>query len=268
MPGGTPRPDEAKPRWKGPGTVAATLDQMKARISALLAKAESTTHEKEREAFVEKAESLMLKLGIEAAELEASGERKADKIVEQRLEWNGGFSMVMPGFVTELALGFGNITVLRSKGWKQRQLFTWVIGFEADVNTFVQLLTSLEQQSRSALKVFQKEHAEERSWMGRGPAYVQSRSFISGFGSECGKRLGDLRRRVQAEEPVSTGAALVLAEKQPQIDQWVRGHYTVKLGKSRDMMASHSGRTGGREAGRRADLGHNRVGGSRGAVEQ
>ena len=248
--------------------MAATLEQMKARISALLAKAESTTHEAEREAFVEKAESLMLKLGIEAAELEASGERKADKIVEQRLEWNGGFSMVMPGFVTELALGFGNITVLRSKGWKQRQLFTWVIGFEADVNTFVQLLTSLEQQSRSALKVFQGEHAEERLWMGRGPAYVQSRSFISGFGSECGKRLGDLRRRVQAEEPVSTGAALVLAEKQPQIDQWVRGHYTVKLGKSRGRMASHSGRAGGREAGRRADLGHNRVGGSRGAVEQ
>ena len=104
--------------------------------------------------------------------------------------------------------------------------------------------------------------------MGRQEQAIHSRSFIAGFGSECGYRLAALRRRVQAEEPVSTGAALVLAEKQPQIDQWVRGQYTVTPSKSRGMMASHSGRTGGREAGRRADLGHNRVGGSRGAVEQ
>ena len=68
------------------------------KIAKLLAKAERTDNEHERDAYTQQAERLMLKLGIERAELESAGEVKAEDIVEVTREWTGNYAITMvPG---------------------------------------------------------------------------------------------------------------------------------------------------------------------------
>lgn len=246
--------------------MAYTIEQMKDKIAKLLAKAEGTTNEHERDAFNEQAERLMLRLGIEKAELEAVGEVKPEDIVEVKREWHGNYSIVMLPFTYDLARGFGNLTILQSSNYNGMLRTSFIIGHKSDVEEFTRLLDSLALQVMSALKRWQKEHREERRYLTDMEKYVQHRSFISGFGSEVRRRLTAERR--EEEQAASTGAALVLASKDERIVAWVQETYPT-VGKARGGAQVYSSRAAsdGASAGRSADLGHKGVGGSGKALE-
>lgn len=236
-----------------PARTEADLNKMKDRIRKMLRQAEGTNNEHERDTFNEAAEKLMIKLGIARAELEAEGEVRAEEIVEVVREWRGNYSIVMVPFVSDVAYGFGNLTVLQSNhGAMLRK--TYVIGFKSDVEAFLTLIDSLALQVLSALRVWQRDNAEARRGLTDMQKYVQHRSFITGFGHTVSNRLS--ANRTVAEDHASTGAALVLASKKDRIGSWIDETYP-KVGKARGGMQYHSsiGMEAGREAGHSANLG-------------
>ena len=235
------------------------IEDMKTKIAKLLAKAEGTDNEKERDSFNAKAEKLMLKLGIQRAELESAGEVKPEEIVEVVREWTGNYSIVMVPFTHSVASGFGNLTVLQQNVSAMLRR-TFIIGHKSDVEAFTTLLDSLSLQAMSALHRWQREHAEERRGLTDMEKYVQHRSFLAGFGQEVGNRLGREQRQVKKEEHISKGAELVLASKMDRVTNWVDETYgELKTSRGGMKYGDREARAAGRDAGKNADLGHKSV---------
>jgi hypothetical protein len=241
------------------------LAKQKDKIAKILAKAEGTTNDHERDTFLAAAEKMMLRLGIERAELESAGTIKAEEIVEQKRNWTGNYSITMVPFVHRLAQAWGNLTVLQSVNHNGMLRTTFVIGHKSDVEDFLQLVDSLHLQVMSALKRWQRDNREERRYYTDMEKYVGNRSFIEGFGYTVAKRLREERHAEEAQ--ASPGAALVLVSKQERVDAWKDENYgTLRPGrggaKSSDSGAFYSGAIEGRSA----NMGHKGIGGSAGEL--
>lgn len=228
------------------------LAKMKSKIEKLLAKAEGTDSEEERESFNEAAERLMLKLGIERAELESEGAVKPEDIVQEHIHFDDNYSSEKVKFVYSLALGFGDLTCLQTTRTVKPYRTIHIIGHKTDVKMFLILANSMLLQATSGLHRFQRENAEERRLMSDWDRYVQNRSYLSGFASEVQKRLRDLRKN----EPVTSGAELVLANKQEKIDNWVADNIgETRKGRGGNKAHDSVGYINGRVAGSEAALG-------------
>lgn len=228
-----------------------TPSKMKEKIEKLLLKAERTDNDHERDAYTAQAQRLMLKWGIEAAELEARGEAKTEDVVEVHRTWDHPLATIWVTFTGDVAHGMGNLKVLRS-GSRNRHT-AYAIGHETDVENLWTLMDSLERQATAAMKAWWKT-AEERTWgLTAFEAYKVKREFVRMFGVAVSQRLRQQREEVQSE--ASTGAALVLVGKRARVDEWVSNKYT-KLGKGRGTQRGFSGGTAGWAAGQQADLGN------------
>ena len=173
--------------------------------------------------------------------------------MEKHRDFPGNYSIVMVPFAWEVAAGYGNLTVLNASFRDSLKRRIYVIGHESDVDTYLQLLDSLTLQVRTALRVWQRENADARRNLTDMEKYVQHRSFISGYGHTVRTRLEALR--AEAERYVSTGAELVLVEKQAKVDEWVENKYPDLKAKNSNMRWSLAGAMAGREAGAKADIG-------------
>lgn len=265
----TPEPEqapEAEPVDNEPkaGSKQFDVSAMKRKISSLLQKAERTDNEAERDAFNAKAEQLMLRLGLNQAELEAAGEKKAETIIEERLHWESVYAKDMVHLAGLICSGLGNLTTLQSGRWARASVY--IIGHKSDVELAVKLIRSLELQVTSALAVWQKANREERKGLNNYDKLVGNRSFMKGFGLTVSNRLATERTQVESE--ASTGAALVLASKMDRVTAKVEEMYP-KLGKARGGNARYSSlaMADGRKAGQTADIGHKRVGGKKGELQ-
>lgn len=242
------------------------VEALKVKIAKLLAKAERTDNEHERDAFNAQAERMMLRLGIEKAELEAAGEVKPEEIVEVTREWRGNYSIVMVPFVSNVARGFGNLTILQNKSRNGMLRTTFIIGHKSDVEEFCRLLDSLALQVMSALKRWQRDNREDRAWMTDMERYTGNRSFITGFGWAVEARLR--AERTEEEATASTGAALVLASKEERIQGWMdEAHPNLRPGRGGARTHSHMASAAGQSAGQNASLGNKSVGGGRQALQ-
>lgn len=238
------------------------LASMKDKIAKLLAKAEGTDNDEERDAFNAKAEKLMLQLGIQAAELEAAGEVRPEEIVEVVREWTGNYSIVMVPFTAQVADAFGNLNILSSKNYNGMVRRTYIIGHKTDVDSFTTLLDSLAVQAMSALRRWQKANIEERRYLTDMEKYVQHRSFLDGFGREVAKRVSAERK--QEEKGISTGAEIVLASKMEKVAGWTQEKYgDLKVGKGGAQTFDAGAYRDGSTAGRDANLG----GGAKGEIK-
>lgn len=237
-------------------------DSLKAKIAGLLAKAERTTNEHERDAFNAKAEELMIKYGIEQAELQAAGKVKAEDIIEIKLEFGGIYAVIMPTFAWYVTQSLGNLTLLRAKSWDGKTHYAHVIGHKSDVEAAQLLINSLQLQAMSGMKRWWKTF-ELRPLLSGMEAYKARREFIRQFGRGAAERIREERRTEEVE--VSTGAALVLASKQEAVDKFVQDNYSVSKGRG-GAQGSAFGGAAGRAAGRQANVGTTSVGGSRKAL--
>jgi hypothetical protein len=236
--------------------------KIKTKIELLLAKAEGTDNEHERDAYTAKAQRLMLEWGIEEADLEARGEVKPEAVVQQHRDYHGQFSMAMPGFANDIARGMGNLKVIKSGSKSDWRVY--VIGHETDVANFWTMMDSLERQALHGLKVWWAS-TPDRAWLITATEkWKARRSFIMAFGSTCGARLRRLREEVQVE--ATPGAALVLVSKDERVAAKVEELYP-SLRNGRSLQMGYSGAAAGREAGLRAHLGGKEVGtGTAGAL--
>lgn len=240
------------------------VESWRSKIAKLLAKAESSTHPAERDAFMAKAEQMMLRLGIERAELEAVGDATKEQIVEVQREWRGNYSIVMVPFVQSVSIGFGGLQIFQAT-YSATRRWTYIVGPKSQVDEFLLLIDSLHIQVMAALKAFQRETVEERRYMTDMEKYVQHRSFISGFGDEVRRRLQKMRN--QEEATMSTGAALVLVDRKNDIDEWVSTNYG-RTSKARGGIqnSSYTGTAAGARAGQKATLNQKGVGSTQSAL--
>lgn len=236
-------------------------ESMKSKIAKLLAKAEATDSDHERDTFMAKAESLMLRLGIEAAELEAAGEVKPEEIIEAHRDWRGNYSITMVPAVYRVMKAYGNLEMFRVD-FSAMLRRTVVIGHKSDVEGFFMLIDSLALQSQSALRRWQKEHREERRWLTDMEKYNQHRDFLEGFFVAVAKRIRV--EKITEEATASPGAALVLVSKGELVKDYVKTQHD-DLKPHRGGRTSYdgdlSGYVGGVVAGREANLGERALGG-------
>ena len=138
-----------------------TLDK----VSALLAKAESTDSEHEASALREKAYELMARYGIEQVEL--AEKRKAQKqkkeaVIEWRTVFEGRpYMKQQTRLAAAIARGMGTVKVLRQTLDTHHEQ-VWVFGYESDVAAFRVLLDSLRLQALSAMNAWWKAEGHEQ----------------------------------------------------------------------------------------------------------
>lgn len=231
------------------------MTDIESTIAKLLAKAEGTTNQHEAEAFMAKAEELMLKHGIERAQLEAkaTGVKKTTPIVTKRIRIKdgSGYALAFLQIGFEVGPSF-NVRVLQSSVHGSNDKMLWLIGHEDDVADAETLWTSLRTQAQpAAVAWWRREGKPAQPWASDNDAYLARREFIFGFAAGAGSRLRETRNRVVAE--AGSGAELVLVDRSKAVDRWVEEN--LKVGKGRATSRRTGGydaRSAGREEGRKA----------------
>lgn len=221
------------------------MTDIESTIAKLLAKAEGTTNQHEAEAFMAKAEELMLKHGVERAQLEAKqvgATKKTTPIVTKRIHIKdgSGYALAFLAIGHEVGPVF-NVRTLQSSNSYDNSKTLWLVGHEDDVADATTLFTSLMAQAQpAAVAWWRKEGKPAQPWASDNDAYLARREFIFGFARGAGSRLRETRNRVVHE--AGSGAELVLVDRKQAVDNWIDEN--MKLGKGR----SSSRRTGGYDA--------------------
>jgi hypothetical protein len=243
------------------------MSSLREKIAGLLAKAERTDNEHERDAFTAKAEELMLKYGIEQAELESLGKVNPEDIIEIKMEFTTQHDAILGGFALKICNALGSLFVLQSRGRKNRQIFIHIIGHKSDVHAAEALLYSLYNQATSAVarwsRVMLKEDYNYK-WADSKVRWRARRQFVVSFGDGAAARIRS-ERAVQEGE-ASVGASLVLVSKQERVNDWVNSTYKLKKSKSHGIYGSHMGAAAGREAGYNSNVGTTGIGGRKGEL--
>lgn len=240
---------------------------MEEKIAKLLRKAEGTNNAAEAEAYTKKAESLMLKLGIEEAviraKMEGESEAPTAKIIEERMHFRGSYAQGLQMMACSIGNGMG-LRTLVSKSYNGSERTAYLIGFEKDVKRTVELVQSLQLQVSAAQTAWWRSFdPEEKHWMSGMEKFKARREFIISFGRAVERRLREQREQFETE---STGTELVLVNQRKKIDDWVDDKYTLRKSGGRGLDGSYSGRAAGYAAGQRASLGGSAVSGGRTAL--
>lgn len=239
-------------------------------IAALLAKAEATHSQEESEAFMAKAEALMVKYAIDAATLAArEGARKSEEIRTEGITFRGTYEkpLLLGSFVVMLAFSDSLVAFKRDVPGYDGQPSgkrLMISGYASDVESVLILISSLQMQAMGAMeewwRVAGKRQADHEGIPNR-ERLLRRRGFIQGYLTESARRLRAVRTRVTAEASSTPGTALALLDRQRSVQAWVAAQHGP-MGKGRAWKGpDHTGSAAGRRAGASADIGQSRLGG-------
>jgi hypothetical protein len=216
-------------------------------IRALLAKAERTENEHERDAYNAKAAELMAKYGIDHAVAAKAGRTGTEQIVTRTLQPEDPFARIKATVLCWIARPHNVESFIRTSGRAFKSVT--LVGYESDVEMVEMLFTSLLLQINTGI---------HRRVPGEGQqAASYRRSYILGFGTKVQERMNESRTRATRE--AGTGTDLVLADRYAVVKAYLtREHGTMRTTKI--SIGQHGGYRDGREAGARADIGGARVG--------
>lgn len=228
-------------------------DKIAAKIAALLAKAESTNSEHERDTLLAKATELQFKYAIDEAMLRATSAASAQEIVMIKLcqEKN------TPTIKAKRILADGLAKLNRCFSYLAGgRAYMAIHGTRSDTSFVEQMYVSLVLQMEHAMF-----HAE--STRPAGEALGSWRiSFAYGYVGRVLARLQEAQSRMEAD--VEPGALVLVRDQTDRIRDSLLGD-GMKFRKGAG--AKHRGSLAGSQAGRRAadsaDLGGTRVGSSR-----
>lgn len=247
------------------------------KVLKLLAKAESTTSA-EAEALLAKATQLMEREAIDEAMLAAAQGHETDEIGTKRFVFGKTYAKQQQELAFAIGRAFGFRLLQSSDSYAKTRTATWV-GWGSDIRRAEVLLTSLLIQQAREAKAFIKPWREANKAACRQDRLLRHYTecdFMTGFASGVQTRLLQVRRETRVDAKASqgdggTGMELVLVSREKQVDEWYDKRYG-KLRRGRSdrswRTGAHAGRAAGHEAGQRADLGGNRVGGTRGELER
>lgn len=180
------------------------------KINALLAKASATTVAAERETFMEAAERLMVKWGVDDAMLLDAEQRAVKRarvqIEQRRYRVEGTSASLLAELVAaRAAAGLGPIRGLISRG----SHYWWAVGYTDDLARVEMYVPHIVRQARDAWKAHLRNY------------YFNQRdrvAFFESFGWAVRHRLEAMFRAEAAE---SSGAALVLAGRAEAVSEFV-----------------------------------------------
>jgi hypothetical protein len=228
-----------------------TTESIKDKILKLLALAESSNPH-EAELATAQAEKLMIKWGIEEAELQARGKAVVDDIITEHRYYSGDYGKTWVMFANAICQGLGNVRLLHNKEpWSSRRA-AFIIGHKSDVDRANMLLDSLEKQGQSAMKAWWKT-APEREWMTPMQGFKARREFLLSFSLTVMRRLKDVRRDVVRSS--APGTDLVLVSREKRVDAYTQEKYNPHRHIDRTERTIY-GRHAGRIAGESASLGN------------
>lgn len=227
------------------------------KVAALLAKAEGTDNAHEAEAYMAKAEELMLKHNVEMAQVQAKrpGVRVAEEIIIEKIRVEGQFTKAMVTFSAVVAEPFSlkayQQLVDKKPGVKEHG-YAWLVGHRSDVEQAAALCRSLLTQCIAQEKHWWRTEGDAlTSWQKPSQRYISRREFYFAFGSGARSRLAETRNRVVKE--TGGGAELVLVDRAKKVEDWVNENMGKARAAKNNMQAgSMEARVAGYAAGRDA----------------
>jgi len=227
-------------------------------IKKLLDKANhANTSSDERDAYNAKAAKLMLQWGIEEATIADADRAQQEAIVNVTVVTNfpKGYSFEGSTITVEVAsaLNCAAYFLRRPNG----KVDANVVGFASDVALARQLAESISLQCTLALNT-EMRTTYFPSYMNGTDRFNHRRSFVRGFAHAVGQKLAETRR--QFVEETGPGTDLVLVSRKTKVDTWV--DQNLDLGRTAPRKVAPNGLVAGAAAGRRADVGQDRVGGN------
>lgn len=220
-------------------------------IRALMAKAERTDNEHERDAYLAKAQELMFKHAVSEGMLAAAGNRSAEDRITMKTIFADSKGQQFIKARRELWWGLADLNRIKIvvTGRNGRDA-TWAYGYVADLEFVEIMYASLDVQLTRALAANRPSGAT-RSW---------AVSFAHGYVRRVIARLRDAQAAQMAGSDVP-GTALVIRNRKDDVDAYVAERLNnlrrVRMTTSNNDMGGYNA---GAAAGNQADLGGRRVG--------
>lgn len=237
-------------------------------VRKLLASAESEAllgHVEAADGFRNKAMSLMVAHGLSDA-MVAAGQHRDDKPIQVAIETPNPYSRDKQYLIFRVARGLG-VQCVRITGTKTSML----VGFSEDIERVEMLYTSLLVQAFGEMNKIDAEAViPVHRWLTpaqkRSERAAYNRSWLQGYSIIVGERLEDAQRRAAQEYETQTGKSteLVVVDRKDRVELAYKNAFPKVHTQRRNL--SGQGRNAGKEAGRRADIGNKRVGGTRAAL--
>lgn len=230
-------------------------DSIITRIEALLAKAESTGYGPEADAYLAKAQELMVKHSIDSAMLRSQDDKaKASEVILVEIRTAARNSKSGPRLLSLLTvIARHNFCRTFRKGSSG---LCAIVGFPEDIERVRTLYALISMQ-------MQTEATRQMRLQPSGQGGHKFRmGFYDGYCIAVSARLEQAAASANAaaKEEYGQAGALVLRDKKALVNQ----HESLQnLQSQRVSAGSWSGINAGRDAGFRADIGNTRVGGQR-----
>ncbi|MCB0976267.1 MAG: DUF2786 domain-containing protein [Acidimicrobiales bacterium] len=225
------------------------------RVSALLAKAESTDFPDEAEALLAKAQELMARHAIDDAMLARAGRRASDTVDTRTILVEAPYATAKASLLGAVAQANGCRVVMGAAGDGRACI---ALGHVADLDSVESLFGAL---SLHAVRTMLAAPVPPGDTVRRF-----RHAFLLSFAARIGERLREARRSAErsaeAESADGAGVALVLADRASEVDRAFREAFP-RVRTMRTSSSSAAGRVSGRRAADSAGLGHRAVGGSR-----
>jgi Protein of unknown function (DUF2786) len=180
-------------------------------IRALLAKAEATTFEAEREVFAAKAQDLMTRYSIDAAFLDQRhGEQLGAGVRKRRFHLDNPYATEKVYLLSTVAR-LNNVKIV----YEDRFAMATAVGFPTDIELTDLLFTSLLVQAAKGLQDLVTAAGKGRT---SSPAF--RRAYWVAYGVRIGERLTEAQSQAtqEAEETYGGALVLVLKEREEAVD--------------------------------------------------
>jgi hypothetical protein len=214
------------------------------RVRGLLAKAESTEHPEEADAFSAKAQELMTRYSIERAMAESA--RPVASAPFARRLWLENPYVDAKSLLVQVVADANNCQAIQSMTWG----FVTIVGHSSDLDLVELLVTSLLVQAARAMaqagpQVTRYGTSSTRSWR---------KSFLVAYASRIGERLRESVHTSEASYDSDHGGALVpvLAARREAVDDTMAELFPDTIERSISV-SNRAGYGAGRAA---ADLAH------------
>lgn len=226
-----------------------TSEKMISKITKLLNLAERTENEHEADAFLAKAQSLMVQNAIDEAAIASakdSYQQTREQILTKIVLIKRNIPRTKPQryFLSRLSLSFN------CQMWYNTYTDNnYVCGHESDVDFVRMMFASIILQQHSAMLRARKEHKNDpgyKDWVFRS-------NFISGYLERVAMRIE--MRNLKVDETHGAGTELVLRSRKAEVDDWIEGQgFSFKAARSSRSTYDHNAYSAGRSAGDRADI--------------
>lgn len=249
-----------------------TRDRVLSKVRALLAKAESTSFAEEAAALTAKAHELIASHAIDMAMIEErTGRGDVDTVMLFVAAPYPKEKFLLLSSVARAnncraiyGLGPKGFEILRDEDrLEEMQLagqFAWIVGYRSDIESVELLFTSLLLQAVNVMIG----QGSVSDWNGTNRTKSFRRSFLVGFANTVDGRLEDASDRATsaAGDTYQTSVLPVLASRRDAVDAELNEQFP-KTSNMKTSVSNYDGIVAGTAAGRLADIGTARVGGTR-----